>query len=865
VFLIIARAAQRCAHVFFLIVLSGCFASVYGQGSANPIPFLNQPVVPMSVAPGGSGFTLTVNGVQFVSSSVVQWNGTALVTTFVSSSQLTAAVPASVIATPGTASVTVSNPTPGGGTSNVAFFDVSSPSSGVTFTQLPPNPSFVQLYGMVTADFNGDGKLDLAYVSLATAGSIVIQLGNGDGSFQAPVSYPVGNTPTALVAGDFNGDGKLDLAVTNTQDNTISILPGNGDGTFQPQVTFTTAPAPLALVVGDFNGDGKLDLAVGNRYQDSGDVGGVSILLGNGDGTFQSHVEYAASLAAYSLTVGDFNREGNLDLIFFPGGSLPGKLVVLSGNGDGTFQSPQSFPSDSSVESLIAVDLNGDGKLDLITADLGGGAYVFLGNGDGTFQSPVEYASGFTSIGVVAEDFNADGKIDLVLTNQDANSFSLLLGNGDGTFQSPTNFPASGAPVEVVAGDFNGDGKMDLASAVYATADTVVVFLQGEFAVASTSTPSLSFGQQTIGTSSPPKTVTLTNTGSLTLTISNVSITGTNASDFAQTNNCPSTLGTNASCLISVTYTPSAAGNRTAAVSITDNGPGSPQVVALTGTTPVFLSPATVTFPAQYVGTSGLPQSVVLNNTGSAALTITSVTTSTADFAPLSTCGNSLGPGASCSIGVFFDPTTSGTLNGILTVTDSASDSPQTVSLTGIGQDFTIGASSSTANISPGQTANYSVSVAPAGGFNQTVLLSCSGAPSESTCAVSSSSIVLNGSTAMTVTVTVATTSHSVFAYRSKYRPVNIPPIFFLLVLFAVASLGGWVWLAKDQRRWASALSALIVLASAATMLSACGGGNSGGGNPGTPVGTYTLTVTGTFKSGSTTLTHNSNLTLVVQ
>jgi large repetitive protein len=256
---------------------------------------------------------------------------------------------------------------------------------------------------------------------------------------------------------------------------------------------------------------------------------------------------------------------------------------------------------------------------------------------------------------------------------------------------------------------------------------------------------------------------------------------------------------------------------------------------------------------------------VVAAELGSAALTITSVTTSTADFAPLSTCGNSLGPGASCSIGVFFDPTTSGTLNGILTVTDSASDSPQTVSLTGIGQDFTIGASSSTANISPGQTANYSVSVAPAGGFNQTVLLSCSGAPSESTCAVSSSSIVLNGSTAMTVTVTVATTSHSVFAYRSKYRPVNIPPIFFLLVLFAVASLGGWVWLAKDQRRWASALSALIVLASAATMLSACGGGNSGGGNPGTPVGTYTLTVTGTFKSGSTTLTHNSNLTLVVQ
>jgi hypothetical protein len=164
-------------------------------------------------------------------------------------------------------------------------------------------------------------------------------------------------------------------------------------------------------------------LATGNRFHDSGDTGGVSILLGNGDGTFQSHVEYDKSVGAYSMTMGDFNRDGKLDLIFFPGAGL----VFLEGNGDGTFQSPQTFPADANaVEALITADLNGDGKLDLIAADYNGGAYVLLGNGDGTFQSPVEYASGHIGVDVVAADFNADGNLDLVLTSQNDAPMSCL-------------------------------------------------------------------------------------------------------------------------------------------------------------------------------------------------------------------------------------------------------------------------------------------------------------------------------------------------------------------------------------------------------------------------------------------------------
>ena len=842
-------------RVWVLVLL----ASTMTLAQGNPVPLISQPLVPTATAPGGSTFILTVNGTGFVSGAVVNWNGTALATTFVNSSQLTATVPALSIASAGTALITVSNPAPGGGTSNVLYFDVSSPASSVTVTQLQPNPISFGSF-LITADFNGDGRLDLAYLD-ATASKVFIQLGNGDGTFRVPVTYSVGSVPQGLVAGDFNGDGRLDLAVGNTQDNTISIVLGNGDGTFKSQPPVPTAPAPQLLVAGDFNGDGKLDLATGNRFQDSGDTGGVSILLGNGDGTFQSHVEYDKSVGAYSMTMGDFNRDGKLDLIFFPGAGL----VFLEGNGDGTFQSPQTFPADANaVEALITADLNGDGKLDLIAADYNGGAYVLLGNGDGTFQSPVEYASGHIGVDVVAADFNADGNLDLVLTSQNDGTFYVLLGNGDGTFQTPTDFPTNSSWF-VAAGDFNGDGKMDF---VLCFQTPPVVFLQGQFTVASISPPSVIFGQQPIGTTSPRQSVTLTNTGSLALTISNISISGANASDFAQSDNCPPTLGVNANCSISVTFTPSAAGTRTAAVRITDNAPGSQQTqtVSLTGTTPPYLSPSSVTFPSQYVGTSGLPQTVTLNNTGTAPLVITSVAAAPGDFAPLSTCGSSVAPGGSCSIGVFFDPTTSGMRNGTLTVTDSASDSPQTASFTGIGQDFSMApSSSSSATVSPGQTASYTIAVVPDGGFSQTVLFGCSGAPSGSSCSVAPSSAVLNGSAPTPVTVTVATAGASAsFAHAATSRLLGGR----LALCLSLGVLPGLVMLdrfsrgSRHRRRVIHAF-ALACLLSLAITWSACGGGGNSGS--GTHHATYNLTVSGTFTSGSASLRHTVPLILIVQ
>jgi hypothetical protein len=396
--------------------------------------------------------------------------------------------------------------------------------------------------------------------------------------------------------------------------------------------------------------------------------------------------------------------------------------------------------------------------------------------------------------------------------------------------------------------------------------------------------PSLTFGPQIIGTTSSPQTTTLTNTGAATLTLSSPVITGADANDFAlQKNTCGATLAPNDSCQVSVTFTPMAAGSLSAAVSITDDAPGSPQTVGLfgTGTTALApaatLSPLNLTFPG-YVKNSGPSQTVTLTNTGTATLAITNVVVSPADFGILSTtCGSSLAAGSHCTIGVFFDPTAIGTRTGTLTVADNAAGSPQMVTLTGTGQDFDVTPSGSvTATVTPGQTANYTIAIAPYGGFDQTVMLSCSGAPPQSACSLSPNSIALHGSTPASVTVAVRTAGTT----ASLAHPAGSTPDSGRLALWL--TLSGWSGLVlgscgRSRKRPARLLYGLafLCLFSLGITFSSCGGGSTGAGNSTTtsssppatptPAGSYDLTVTGTFTSGSTTLTHATKLTLVVQ
>ena len=609
-------------------------ASVDTSATPNPVPLVNQPLLPDATKPGGGALTLTVNGTGFVSSALVHWNGSALATTFVSSSQLKATILPSDVAKAGTASVTVVNPAPGGGTSNVVFFEVTTATSSIALSAPRGFDAGSGPQSVAVGDFNGDGKPDLAVVN-SYSNNVSILLGNGDGTFQIHVDYPTGAQPGSVAIGDFNGDGKLDLAVVNSYSNNVSVLLGNGNGTFQPAVSYGTGSGtgPAFVAVGDFNRDGKLDLAVANSNSSN-----VSVLLGNGDGTFQTAVNYDVGGAPTSIAVGDFNHDGKLDL-----------AVAVPVPGPSTYVS------------------------------------VLLGNGDGTFQTAVNYNAPYAPDAVAVGDFNGDGNLDLVVGNRSSN-ISVFLGNGDGTFRTAVNYSAGYNPSSVAVGDFNNDGTLDLAVANSGSSTTVTVLLQSP--TVSLSNTRLTYANQVVATSSASQTVTLSNTSALALNISSIVITGTNATDFAQTHTCGASLSPGASCTISLTFKPTQLGSRAASVTITDNAAVSPQQIALSGTGvtsgPNATLSASLTFAAQTVGTASSAQSVTLINYGRATLGITRIATS-GDFSQTHTCGSSLAVLASCTISVTFTPTQQGSRAGTLSITDNAPGSPQTVSLSGTG------------------------------------------------------------------------------------------------------------------------------------------------------------------------------------
>jgi len=648
--------------------------------AANPVPQINQPLVPTSAAAGGAGFTLTVNGTGFVPGAIVKWNGSARSTTYVSSRQLTANILSADIARATTGSVTVTNPSPGGGASNVIFFQVTTSATQVAFSG-GAAPTGLGPISLLAADFNGDRKQDLV-VANSDANSIAILLGNGDGTFQPHVDYATGLGPQDLAVGDFNRDGKPDIAVADAGENaqgqpanTVSILLGNGNGTFGAHVDYATGDFPVRIAAGDFNGDGNLDLAVVDQLASM-----VSILLGNGDGTFQANLDYAVGSEPTDLAAADFNRDGKLDLAV--ANSITQTVSILIGNGDGTFQTAVNYAAYLGPVAVLAADLNRDGKLDLVVPGLvSSSVAVLLGNGDGTFHAPAFYSTGQYPEGVATGDFNGDGFLDLALpTDSSSGSVSILLGKGDGTFQSAVNFPSGMLPVAITTADFNGDGKLDVAAANL-NANTVSSLLSTTILL---SPATLNFASQNIGTTSAPQTVTLTNIGATSVSISSI----TTAAPFASTNACGSSLTAGAKCTVSVTFTPTTPGTSTGSLTVTDAAVGSPQVVSLSGSGAgsfVSLSPASLNFGSVNVGSASSKQSVTLTNTGNATLSITSISTS-GDYSESSgQCGASLNPGASCTINVTFKPTAGGTRTGALSVTDNAYGSPQTVSLTGVG------------------------------------------------------------------------------------------------------------------------------------------------------------------------------------
>jgi hypothetical protein len=328
---------------------------------------------------------------------------------------------------------------------------------------------------VVTADFNNDGKLDLATADF-TSLDVSILLGKGDGTFRSAKQFPTTLGPSALAVGDFNGDGNLDLAVTEygTGSSALAIFLGKGDGTFTPGPVYTTAISlPYGLTVADLNGDGHLDLGVANNGSNT-----VAVMLGNGDGTFRKPYSYHAPLAERVLAV-DLNRDGHPDLAVLaycgpnPNSCNSGSVEVLINKGHGTFKKPLYFTVKGvGPDGIAAADLNHDGKMDLVVANnniqQASTVSVLLGKGDGRFKPTVNYAVGGGPAGIAIADFNGDGKPDVAVANTGTATVSVLYGRGNGTFKSAQNlnFASGSLPISVAAGDFNGDGAPDLAVAL---------------------------------------------------------------------------------------------------------------------------------------------------------------------------------------------------------------------------------------------------------------------------------------------------------------------------------------------------------------------------------------------------------------
>jgi hypothetical protein len=336
---------------------------------------------------------------------------------------------------------------------------------------------------MAFADLNGDGKLDLVTANY-WSGTVSVLLGKGDGTFAAKMDYAVGDSrdgthvasPTSVALGDLNGDGMPDIVTANRYRNTVSVLLGKGDGTFAAQMDYSPGEGPEEVALGDLNGDGKLDIVTANI-----DSATVSVLPGRGDGTFASKLDYPVGgdprSAPRQIALGDLNGDGKLDAVV--ANYSASSVSVLLGKGDATFVGQTDYAAeqyqDSVGTSVVLVDLNGDGKLDLLTGS-SSSVGVLLGKGDGSFAAMVDYPGGIGSVAL--GDLNGDGKLDLL--TRIGSSVGVLLGKGDGTFDTWAISPTGNHPGAIALGDLNGDGKLDVVSANQASETASVLLGKGD-------------------------------------------------------------------------------------------------------------------------------------------------------------------------------------------------------------------------------------------------------------------------------------------------------------------------------------------------------------------------------------------------
>jgi hypothetical protein len=779
-------------------------------------------------------------------------------------------------------------------------------------------------YSAVVADLNGDGKSDIVVANSGSA-SVSVLLGNGDaaGTFQSRSDFDSGPQPNSVVVGDFNNDGKPDLAFAlgdcaTCTPNSISLVLGNGDGTFQQPNTFLTAASgdtnTYALVAQDFNNDGNLDIAAVNNKTNN-----VSVLLGNGgvNGVFQGfqgHVEYNVGTQPVAIAYGDFNKDGNMDLVVANNGS--NNVSLLTNNGDGTFVQPApTFATGAGPYAVARADFNGDKYSDLVVVnETAGTVSILLNNQTGGFAPQVTYATLLSAPSSVAiGDFDGDGNLDLAVGDSSSQFVSILLGKGDGTFKAAVKV-ATGADVySLVANDFTGDGKTDLAitgQSKTGITQNLVSLLAGngdgtfQAPTASTLFP---VGSQATAESQSIAFGDFNNDGALDLAVANglssdVSIllntVGTNMTFVA----APGNPSYGAPVTLTATIAPSVPGTGTLTGTITfENGStviGSPMIVSngaasiMTSTLPVGTDSVNAIYSGNFPARS-MSSSVTVSQAGTttflAALTPVSVgqtVTFTATVCPGAGCPASATP-PSGSV-TFLDGATAvgtGTVNSSGMATSAAitlaagthsitasypGDTSYVASVSPAGSQvvnalpvpaFTLAASAlSPSSVTAGTSSTSTITITATGGLSASnVSLSCAVSSTVSKAPACSVGAISGTTATLTVTTTASTTAMA--AHRSS--------MFYAMWFLLPGMVFGTMLLPKQKRGKLAMFAAILFISAGCVFQSACGGGSPKTTTtppttvPGTPSGSYKVTVTGTA-TGATTQTAGP-LTLTVQ
>ncbi|WP_263360035.1 FG-GAP-like repeat-containing protein [Acidicapsa ligni] len=678
---------------------------------------------------------------------------------------------------------------------------------------------------IVTADFNGDGKVDFA--NSDASGNVELGIGNGDGTFVAtPLLYSANSPilpPQAVGVGavaDLNGDGFTDLIALGPNSLVTGLANAKGGFSYQTTLPYSTyGTVYVELSTGDFNGDGRQDIVL------VGDDGTAAVALSNGDGTFRTPVNpitpsMALACALYYSAVGDINGDGKLDLVFaYPGdvgcggSTVPSGYFTVLGNGDGTFKTPTFYASGTDLYTVTLASFHGkNNPLDLILGSSGlftlsGSASILKGNGDGTFEAPTVVYTGNSVQQILTDDFNQDGSPDLTLVTLDSGTGGeamLYAGNGDGTFKKSTGLGANTINNSAIYADVNGDGIPDLiGDDRYGLMFVNLGTGQGSFA------PSINYFFSGITTPLFAGNFLGDNTQSIV--------------GFSEYLGGTAFFMNQGGTSLTVTASPSPVAGGTSVV-LTAN------------------LAATLSHQPEPIGT------IKFYDNSSTLLGSSPVGT------PFSFTG--LQPGVHSITAVYsgdahFNPNTSTPF----TVTISAPPPPD--------PDFTFTSSAVTLTLAAGLSGTLNLTIADNASLTSKTTFQCSGLPAESSCSFTPSTLSVSAGNSGTTTLSISTKAASTNIRLKVGSQAHLAGL-------GVIAAGGLLFLILPRKRAGWFLLVAVVTLGSLIPLSGCGGGSSpstptGSSDPGTPTGTSNITVTATATSGSTTITHTATIALTVQ